>query len=82
MIILGVFDQLRRMDLMIRSRSTGTPEEFARRLGISVRSLYNYLALMKETGAPIRYSRTKRTYIYTELGSFVISFTRLSSAAA
>jgi predicted DNA-binding transcriptional regulator YafY len=59
---------LKRMDRMIRSRSTGTPEDFARRLAISERTLYNYLSLMKELGAPIRYSRYSESYIYNEDG--------------
>ena len=65
---------LKRMDQMIRSRSTGTPEDFARRLAISERSLYNYLSVMKDLGAPIRYSRFSESYIYIEDGGFVMEF--------
>ncbi len=70
----GYIDVLKRMDLMIRTKSTGTPGDFAGRLYLSERSLYNYIGLMKELGAPIRYSRTARSYMYEEAGRFVIEF--------
>lgn len=65
---------LKRMDRMIRMRSTGTPEDFAGRLSISERSLYNYLAFMRELGAPLQYSRTMESYFYQEAGRFVFEF--------
>jgi predicted DNA-binding transcriptional regulator YafY len=65
---------LKRMDHLIQTRSTGNPEDFAKRLCISSRSLYNYLALMKELGAPIRYSRHQETYLYAMDGRFIFEF--------
>ncbi|MEX0982754.1 MAG: hypothetical protein WD577_11685 [Bacteroidales bacterium] len=65
---------LARMDKMIRMRSTGSPEDFAGRLYISERSLYNYLAVMKELGAPLRYSRISESYFYSDEGRFVFEF--------
>jgi predicted DNA-binding transcriptional regulator YafY len=69
---------LKRMDRMIRSRSTGTPEDFARRIAISERTLYNYLNAMKELGAPIRYSRYSESYIYIEDGGLILEFEKSS----
>ncbi|MCF8346370.1 MAG: helix-turn-helix domain-containing protein [Bacteroidales bacterium] len=65
---------LNRMDSMIRLRSTGNPADFAERLSISERTLYNYLALMKDLGAPVRYSRTRESYFYQVNGRFVFEF--------
>lgn len=65
---------LKRMDRMIRMRSTGSPEDFAGRLSISERSLYNYLAVMRDLGAPLEYSRTLESYYYQEEGRFVFEF--------
>jgi hypothetical protein len=65
---------LARMDRMIRMRSTGSPVDFAGRLLISERSLYNYLSLMKELGAPLQYSRTSESYFYEDEGRFVFEF--------
>jgi predicted DNA-binding transcriptional regulator YafY len=74
MVHTGTIEMLKRMDQMIRTKSTGTPEDFAGRLYLSERSLYNYIGLMKALGAPIRYSRTERSYVYEEVGRLVIGF--------
>lgn len=70
---------LNRMDHLIRMRSTGSPGDFAGKLSISERSLYNYLALMKELGAPVRYSRAGESYFYEENGRFVLEFEKQTS---
>jgi hypothetical protein len=48
---------LLRLDQLIRSKGTGAPPDFARKMGISERSLYEYLKVLKELGAPIKFSR-------------------------
>ena len=65
---------LRRMDQMIRLQSTGSPEAFAKRLGVSERSMYNYLNLLKRLGAPIRFSRNQNSYIYVENGKIRLEY--------
>ncbi|MCK5137883.1 MAG: HTH domain-containing protein [Bacteroidales bacterium] len=55
---------LSQMDQLIRFRKTGTPEDFACRLGISVRTLYNYLKILKELGADIQYNTYNLSYEY------------------
>lgn len=74
MVNSGTIEILKRMDQMIRTKSTGAPGDFAGRLYLSERSLYNYIGLMKALGAPIRYSRTETSYVYEEAGRFVIEF--------
>ncbi|MDF1570022.1 MAG: hypothetical protein P1P82_00175 [Bacteroidales bacterium] len=74
MVNSGTIEILKRMDQMIRTKSTGAPGDFAGRLYVSERSMYNYIGLMKALGAPIRYSRTERSYVYEEAGRFVIEF--------
>jgi predicted DNA-binding transcriptional regulator YafY len=44
------------------------------KIGISERSLYDYLKLLKEMGAPVKFSRGRRTYYYSEGGHFHVSF--------
>ena len=70
---------LQRMDRMIRMRSTGNPEEFASRLGVSERSMYNYLTLLKELGAPLRYSNLNDSYIYLDEGRFSLEYEKNNS---
>jgi predicted DNA-binding transcriptional regulator YafY len=65
---------LLRLDQFIRQKGTGSPPEFARKMGISERSLYEYLKVLKDLGAPIKWSRQERSYYYTVEGQFRISF--------
>jgi hypothetical protein len=65
---------LQQLDQFIRRKKTGSPPEFARKMGISERSLYEYLKVLKELGAPIRFSRQEHSYYYEVEGQFFVSF--------
>ncbi len=65
---------LLKLDQFIRQKGTGSPPEFARKMGISERSLYEYLKVLKDLGAPIKWSRQERSYYYSIDGKFYISF--------
>ena len=69
-----ILHRLIRLDYLINLKSTGTPAELAIKMGISERSVYDYLKLLKDFGAPIKYSRLKGSYYYESEGRFVISF--------
>lgn len=59
-------------DLILKAES-GNPKTLAQQLGISERSIYNYILYMKnEMGAPIRFDRSKNSYVYTEDCTFVL----------
>ena len=70
----SLLQRLIRLDHLIQYKSTGTPSDCAQKIGISERSLYDYLKILKDMGAPVRFSRGRRTYYYTEGGHFHISF--------
>jgi hypothetical protein len=70
----SLIQRLRRLDYFIHQKGTGSPASLARKVGISERSLYDYLKLMKDMGAPITYSRDRSTYYYKQHGSFHIAF--------
>jgi predicted DNA-binding transcriptional regulator YafY len=70
----SLLHRLIRLDHLIHLKSTGTPADCAHKIGISERSLYDYLKILKEMGAPIKFSRDRRTYFYKEDGRFRISF--------
>jgi len=70
----SLLQRLIRLDHLIQYKSTGTPADCAQKIGISERSLYDYLKILKDMGAPVRFSRGRRTYYYTEGGHFHISF--------
>lgn len=53
------------IDAKIKHRSTGSPDEFARSLGISRSTLYEYLAYIRQDfGLVILYDRYSHTYYY------------------
>lgn len=58
------------IDQEIREQNTGTPDELAGKLKMSVRLLYYYLDMMKLLGAPIEYSQSANTFIYLRKGYF------------
>ncbi len=72
--------RIETIDYLIRSRSTGSPNAFARRLGISERALYDTLDRMRFLGAPITYCKLNKTYYYTEKGGFDIRFKKVREA--
>lgn len=69
-----IFQRLTRIDSLIRIKGTGTPLELAGKIGMSERSTYEYIRLMKDFGAPVLYSRQRKSYYYREEGRFLISF--------
>jgi predicted DNA-binding transcriptional regulator YafY len=70
------FDRLNAIDHLIRIRGTGSPRELAGRIGLSERSLYEFIDLMKTMGAPIRYCKYRQSYYYAEEGGFCVRFLR------
>jgi len=70
----SLLNRLIRLDYLIHLKATGKPADCAHRIGISERSLYDYLKILKEMGAPIKFSRNRGTYYYNEDGRFRISF--------
>jgi predicted DNA-binding transcriptional regulator YafY len=61
---LKYITRLERIDQFIRQERTGTAPEFAGRLEISVRQLYNLIEELKDLGLPIEYCRIRRTFFY------------------
>jgi predicted transcriptional regulator len=52
------------MDSLISMMSTGTPEEFAEKLGIRRSTLFLSLQEMREMGVDIKYSCNRQSYYY------------------
>ncbi len=67
-------NRLKRIDRLIRLKATGTPSEFADRIGMSERNLYHHLQMLKELGAPLGYNQTRNSYVYAEGGRLEIRF--------
>ena len=67
-------NRLKRIDYLIQTKSTGTPQELANKLNISKRWVYEYINMLKELGAPIKYCEITRSYLYEQNGRFLIEF--------
>jgi len=74
MAIQNYLDRLKQMDQLIRLKSTGSPKQFACKLGISERTVYEYLNVMKCEGAQIGYSPLIESYYYENEGSFIVGY--------
>jgi len=71
---INYLNHIEFIDHLIHIKGTGTPKEFATRLSVSERTLYNYLSVMKKFGAPIAYCKSKRSYYYKFEGRFILQF--------
>lgn len=67
-------ETLERIHELIRGKRTGTPKYFAQKLGMSKRSLFMYIELMRHMGAPIEYCKSNERYFYTYEVDFKIGF--------
>ncbi len=59
-------ERIHRVDKDIKQRITGNPEEFAMKLGVSRRQLFRMISELKDYGAPIKYSRTLKSFYYCD----------------
>jgi biotin operon repressor len=62
-----------RIDALIYQKATGTPEEFASKLGIHRSTLFQSLQEMREMGVDIRYSYTRQSYYYADDRRIIIN---------
>lgn len=73
-----IIKRLQYIDNLIREHKTGNAEELADVIGVSARTVYKYLDLMKQFGAPIAFNAIDKTYYYETEGSFVCAFSNLN----
>jgi predicted DNA-binding transcriptional regulator YafY len=64
--VFEYLERISRMHKLVSGRRTGTPEEFARHLGVSRTSLYELIDELRSRGAPIAYSKSTKTFFYKE----------------
>ncbi len=65
---------LKHIDALIRKQATGTPEELGEKVNRKPSSVHRFIRILKSWGAPIRYSRTLRSYVYTEPCKFIVGY--------
>ena len=77
MLLYDKIKKIEQLDGLIKRKATGTPEDLAQKLGISPASWYRLRdQLVNGFGFPIEYCPVKRTYFYTEEGTFTFGFVR------
>jgi biotin operon repressor len=59
-------DRISMMHRLVQRRRTGSPCELAGQLGVSRTSLYELIDELRSRGAPILYSKSSRTFYYSE----------------
>jgi predicted DNA-binding transcriptional regulator YafY len=64
--VFEYLDRIGKMNKLVQRRLTGTPVEFAQQLGVSRTSLYELLDELRSRGAPIQYSKSTRTFYYSQ----------------
>ncbi len=74
MSLLNKIERVERMHRMIRFKRTGSPQQFANKLGVSQSMLYALLKELKELGAPIAYCRYRESYEYMYPVEFRVGF--------
>jgi predicted DNA-binding transcriptional regulator YafY len=72
MTLLNQINTLKRLDQLVRMKSTGTTEVLAKKISLSRASIYRYLDALKDLGAPIEYCKINRTFFYAE--EFLLKF--------
>jgi predicted DNA-binding transcriptional regulator YafY len=75
-----IISSLKQINELILKQRTGSPGELSRKIHIGERQIYTYIRLMKYLGAPIVYNIKRKTYLYTEPGSFKVGFIDLEKA--
>jgi len=62
--LLDTIDRFMYVHSLIRRESTGSPDEFAAKLHVKRRQLYNILEQLRDCGAVIKYSRSSLSFYY------------------
>lgn len=64
---MQLLDTIARVHLihkLIQRKATGTPDEFAEKLHLKRRQLYNILEEFRDYGASVKYNRADSTFYY------------------
>ena len=69
--------RLRAMNALIYEQITGTPIEFAKKIGVSRRQLYRLLELLISLEAPVSYSRKMQSFYYSKPYDFEMELKKL-----
>jgi len=72
--IIETFERIKLLHALILQKKTGTPDQLAKRLGISRTCLYNLIDELKGYNLPIDYSKSLTTFFYEQDVVFTFLF--------
>lgn len=72
--LINQIELIERIDQLIRLKSTGNPKKLAEKFEVSESSIYRLIETIKDLGAPVEYSISYRSYIYTDDVNFLCGF--------
>lgn len=78
--ITSILIRICRIDSLIREGRTGTAAQLALKLGVSERTIYQYIRQMKLAGAPIAFDLQTKNYYYKTEGQFNCAFSFAAAA--
>lgn len=81
MSLINKIERIERMHQMINFKRTGSPQRFARKLGVSQSMLYILIKEIKTLGAPVVYCRYRESYEYLYPVEFKAGFNTPSMTA-
>lgn len=67
-------ERLQLLNKLVKEQRTGSPEEFAERLGVSRSKLYLILDELKDQGIYIRFSKRINSFVFVNCGGISVSF--------
>ena len=71
--MLDYSDRIRRLYGIIKARNTGPRSKIAKQMHISVRSVSNYILVLKSLGAEIEYDAESESYYFAN--GFILTAT-------
>ncbi|WP_457617979.1 HTH domain-containing protein [Lutibacter sp.] len=82
-------ERLQKIDHLLKNECTGTPENFAKKLGVSRSHLYRLIEILKDYGAEISYNRKQQCFYYKKPFIFkvlipdtILSYTEMKKISA
>ena len=67
-------DQYERLDKLIRRRSTGSPDDLAKKFNTSKSTISRMIKEMQLIGCPIYFCRVSNSYCYEYKGKLILGF--------
>ena len=70
---IKAIERIFRVHELILQEHTGTPDELAKRIQISKRTLYKIIEYYNDTGTSIKYCRVRKTFYYSDRNALTIA---------